>query len=116
MTEVSHQIETEEKIGWAAAATDLLVEVDGPVAERDAVAEAVLARGPAKLPIQPDVLPLGVRMEAGRVHASIEHRHRRRGPPVHGATIVGQGVVLPADHCRPWLQGRVCRYRDPRCR
>lgn len=85
------------------------------MAERDAVAEAVLARGPAELPVQPDVLALGVRMEAGRVHAVVEWR-RRRGPPVHAAAIVGQGVVLPADRSRPWLQGRVCRYREPRRR
>lgn len=40
--------------------TNLLIEVDGPVAESDAVAEAVLARGAAKLPVQPDVLAFGV--------------------------------------------------------
>lgn len=83
------------------------------MAERDAITEAVLARGPAKLAIQPDVLPLGLGMEAGRVHTSVEHCHSRRGPPVHGATIVGQGVVLPADCCWPWLQRLVCGYREP---
>lgn len=42
----------------------LLVEAHGPLAEGDAVAEAVLARGAPQLRVQPDVLALGLRVEA----------------------------------------------------
>lgn len=45
--------------------TNLLVEVHRPVAESDAITEAVLAGGTAQLPIQPDVLSFGVGVKAG---------------------------------------------------
>lgn len=67
--------------------TDLLVEVDGPVAEGDAVAEAVLARGAPQLPVQPNVLAFGVGVEARRLHADADRRSRR--PPLHTCPIVG---------------------------
>lgn len=88
--------------------TNLLVEVDGSVAKCDAVTEAVLACGTAKLPIQPDVLAFGVGVEAGGVHIDIDRRGR--GPSLHAGPIVGQVVVLPADHWS-WLQGCICRCK-----
>lgn len=47
--------------------TNLLIEPYRPLAEGDAVTEAVFACGATQLPIQPDVLALGVRVEAGRL-------------------------------------------------
>lgn len=67
--------------------TDLLVEVDRPVAEGDAITEAVLARGAAKLPVQPDVLALDMRVEAGRLQADAERRSRRS--PLHPCPVAG---------------------------
>lgn len=88
--------------------TNLLVEVDGPVAKRDAVTEAVLACGAAKLPIQPDVLALGVGVEAGGVHVDVDRRGR--GPSLRAGPVVGQGVALSADRWS-WLQGCICRCK-----
>lgn len=80
-----------------------------PVAERDAVAEAVLASCAAKLPVQPDVLPFGVRVEAGRLHADADRRSRRSS--LNTCTAVWQGVVLPARH-RAGLQRRICGSKN----
>lgn len=46
--------------------------MDGPVAEGDAVAEAVLARRTPELPIEPDVLAFGVGVEARWVHVDAD--------------------------------------------
>lgn len=45
--------------------TNLLIEMHRPMAERDAITEAVLASGSAKLPIQPDILAFGMGVKAG---------------------------------------------------
>ncbi len=90
---------------------NLLIEVDRPVAESDAVTEAVLARGTAKLPIQPDVLAFGMGVKAGRLHADADRRSGRS--PLHTCPVVRQGVVLPAGH-RAWLQRRICGYKNIR--
>lgn len=45
--------------------TNLLIEVDRPVAESDTITEAVLARGAAKLPVEPNVFAFGVGVKAG---------------------------------------------------
>lgn len=45
--------------------TNLLIEVDRPVAESDAITEAVLSCGTAKLPIKPDILAFGMGVKAG---------------------------------------------------
>lgn len=78
------------------------------MAKSDAVTEAVLACGAAKLPIQPDVLAFGVGVEAGEIHVDVDRRGR--GPSLHSGPVVGQGVVLPADHCS-WLQGCICKCK-----
>lgn len=44
----------------------LLVQPDGPLRERDAVAEAVASSGPARVAIQPHVLAFGLCVEARR--------------------------------------------------
>lgn len=88
--------------------TNLLIEVDRPVAESDAITEAVLARGTAKLPVQPDVLAFGVGVKAGRLHIDADRSGRRSS--LHTCPVVGQGVVLPAGH-RTGLQSRICGYQ-----
>lgn len=85
--------------------TNLLVEVDRPVAESDAITEAVLACGTAKLPIKPDILAFGMGVKAGGVHIDADRRGRR--PSLHTCPVVRQGIVLPADH-RAWLQSHIC--------
>lgn len=56
---------------------NLFIEVDGAVAERDAIAEAVLASRSSKLPIQPDVLPPGMRVKAQRLQVDVGRRGGR---------------------------------------
>lgn len=84
--------------------TNLLIEVDRPVDESDAITEAVLACGAAKLPIQPDVLALGVGVKAGGLHADADRSSGRS--PLHTCPIVRQSVVLPVGH-RAGLQSRI---------
>lgn len=91
--------------------TNLLIEVDRPVAESDAVTEAVLACGAAKLPIQPDVLAFGMGVKAGRLHIDADRRSRRS--PLHTCPVVRQGVIRPAGH-RAWLQRHICGYKNIR--
>lgn len=52
----------------------LLVEAHWTLAKGDAVAEAALACCPPQLRVQPDVLALGVRVEARRLDAEAERR------------------------------------------
>lgn len=85
--------------------TNLLIKMHRPVAECDAVTEAVFASGSAKLPIQPDILAFGVGVKAGRLHIDTNRMSRR--PPLHSCPIVRQGVVLPVGH-RAGLQSRIC--------
>lgn len=56
------------------------------MAERDAVAEAVLARGAAKLPVEPDVLAFGVGVKVGRLHVDADRRGGRSS--LHTCPIV----------------------------
>lgn len=64
-----------------------LVEVDGPVGESDAVAEAVPPGGFAGMGIQADVLPFRLEVETRRL------RNGEDGPPL--MAIVRQCVVRP---------------------
>lgn len=89
--------------------TNLFIEVDGPVAERDPIAEAVLARGAAKLSVQPDVLAFGMRVKAGRLHTDADRRSGRSS--LHTCPIVWQRVVLPVSHLAG-LQSRICGWRS----
>lgn len=84
----------------------LLVQVDGPVGEGDAVAEAVPARGLARVRIQPHVLALGLRVEARRLR---DGQHR-----ASLMAAVGQAVVGPAGH-RAGLVARVCKRTKRIC-
>lgn len=76
-----------------------------PVAEGDAVAEAVLARRTPKLPVHPDVLAFGVGVEAKWLH--IDADRKGRGSPLDTCPVVRQAIILPVDH-RAWLQS--CIY------
>lgn len=89
--------------------TNLLIEMHRPMAERDAITEAVLASGSAKLPIQPDILAFGMGVKAGWLHIDTNWRSRR--PPLHTCPIVRQGVVLPVGH-RAGLQSRICGSKN----
>lgn len=61
--------------------------MDRPVTEGDAITEAVLACGTAKLPIKPDILAFGVGVKTGGVHIDIDRRYRRSS--LHACPIVG---------------------------
>lgn len=45
----------------------LFVQPDGPLRERDAIAEAVAPRGPARVAVQPHILALGLCVETRRI-------------------------------------------------
>lgn len=79
----------------------------GPVAEGDAVTEAVLAGRTPKLPVQPDVLAFGVGVEARWVH--IDADRKGRGSSLDSRPIIRQAIILPVDH-RAWLQS--CLYKE----
>lgn len=102
-------IPVKNRVGDKKLKTNLLVEVHRPVAESDAITEAVLAGGTAQLPIQPDVLSFGVGVKAGWLHTDTDRRGGRSS--LHTCPIVRQDVVLPAGH-RAWLQSRICGYKN----
>lgn len=52
--------------------TNLFIEMDGPVAEGDAITEAVLACRTPKLTIEPYILAFGVGVEARWVHVDAD--------------------------------------------
>lgn len=76
----------------------LLVQPDGPLRERDAVAEAVAPRGPARVAVQPHVLAFSLRVEARRLAQD-------RAPLGTGATARPGG-----QEARRWA--RVCGKRQ----
>lgn len=80
-----------------------------PVAECDAVTEAVLARGTPKLPVEPDVLAFDVGVEARWVH--IDADRKGRGSSLDSRPIIWQAIILPVDH-RAWLQSCICQQKS----
>lgn len=66
------------------------------MAESDAIAEAVLASGAAKLPIEPDVLAFGTRVKAKGLQVGTDRKSRRSS--LYTGHTVGKGVVLPCGH------------------
>lgn len=76
------------------------------MAESDAIAEAVLAGGAAKLPIQPDVLSFGMRVKAKGLQVYTNRKSGRSS--LHASRIVRQGVVLPCGH-QTGLKSRICQ-------
>lgn len=85
--------------------------MDRPVAEGDAVTEAVFARRTPKLPVEPNVLALGVGVEARWVHVDADRKGR--GPPLHTCPIIRQAIILPVDH-RAWLQSCIYEQKSNR--
>lgn len=81
--------------------------MDGPVAEGDAVTEAVFARGASELPVEPDVLAFGVGVEASWVR--IDAGRKGRGSSLDSSPVIRQAIILPVDH-RAWLQS--CIYEQ----
>lgn len=95
----------------APVLTNLFIEMDGPVAEGDAVTEAVLARRTPKLPVEPDVLAFGVGVEARWVH--IDADRKGRGSSLDTCPIIRQAIILPVDH-RAWLQSCIYEQKSNR--
>lgn len=95
----------------AVVLTNLFIEMERPVAEGDAVTEAVLARRTPKLPVKPNVLAFGVGVEAWRVH--IDADRKGRGPSVDPRAIIRQAIILPVDH-RAWLQSCIYEHKSAR--
>lgn len=85
--------------------------MDRPVAEGDAVTEAVLAHRTPKLPVEPDVLAFGVGVEARWVH--IDADRKGRGSSLDTHPIIRQAIILPVDH-RAWLQSCIYEHKSNR--
>lgn len=91
--------------------TNLFIEMHRPVAEGDAVTEAVLARRTPKLSVYPDVLAFGVGVEAKWLH--IDADRKGRGSPLDTCPVVRQAIILPVDH-RAWLQSCIYEQKSNR--
>lgn len=91
--------------------TNLFIKMDRPVAEGDAVTEAVLARRTPKLPVEPDVLAFGVGVEVRWLH--IDADRKGRGSPLDTCPVVRQAIILSVDH-RAWLQSCIYEQKSNR--
>lgn len=76
----------------------LLVQPDGPLRERDPVAEAVAPRGTSRVAVQPYVLALGLSVEARRF--------------TQDRTPLGAGPAARPGGQEARLRARVCRKRQ----
>lgn len=86
---------------------DLLVEVDGPVGEGDAVAETVPPRGLAGVSVQTHVLAFGLGVEPRRLRDSEDRASLM--------AAVGQTVIGTAGH-GAGLVACVCKRRNQQLR